>query len=242
MRIFFCLVFLIIVLPIFSMEKRDSSKSKLIFNGNVSINSNGMATIPAFSLGKPAFIAAFTLTKKRFSFDPQIAYGLNLKPWIIDNWLHYRLIYKPKFELRTGVDFAMFFSDYNTGDYSILQGQQYITFEIAGIYKFSPLSYVTLMYWSDNGQDPGSMKGSFINLAYDRTDMRIGSTVLLSANIQLFYIDYTSNNDGLFISPRISSSVRNLPLTLFFQVTQALTSNIEPFPGFRWNLGFGYMF
>jgi hypothetical protein len=242
MRIFWCLLFLFIFNLTFSKENADSSKAKLKFNGNVSLNSNGIAPIPSFSLNKPAIIAAFTLQKKRFSFDPQIAYGLNLRPWLIDTWTHYRIIYRPSFELRTGVDFGMIFSEYNTGDYEILQGQQYLTFEIAVIYRFSPKSSVSLMLWNDNGQDPATINGNFYNLVYDLADIKIGHAILLSANIQLFAIQYTGNNDGLFISPRISSSLRNIPLSLFFQATQTLTSNIEPYQGFKWNAGLAYMF
>lgn len=242
MRLSFCLLFLLIFKLSYSSEKADSANAKLRFNGNISLNSNGMAPIPSFSLGEPALIAAFTLQKKRFSYDPQIAYGLDMRPWIIDNWVHYRLINKPKFELRTGVDFSMFFSEYDAGDYTVLQGQQYLTFEIAGIYKFSPKSIISLMYWSDNGQGHGSIRGNFYNVVYDRTDIEIGESFLLSGSLQLFYIDYTANNDGLFVAPRIASSVKNLPLSLFFQATQALTSNIEPYPGFRWNVGLAYLF
>jgi hypothetical protein len=242
MRLSFCLLFIFIFKLGYSTEKTDSVNSKLKITGNLSLNSNGMAPIPSFSLNKPAIIAAFTLQKKRFSFDPQIAYGLNMRPWIIDTWAHYRLIYKPSFELRTGIDFGMIFSDYDAGDYKILQGQQYMTLEIAGIYKISPKSSVSLMYWNDSGQDPGTIDGSFINLVYDRTDFKVGETILLSVNIQFFYIGYTGNNDGLFISPRISSSARSFPISLFLQVTQVLTTNIDPYPGFKWNAGVAYQF
>ena len=74
----------------------------------------------------------------------------------------------------------MFFSEYDDGDYKILQGQQYITFEIAGIYKFSPKSILSLMYWSDNGQDYGTISGSFYNIVYDRVDIEIGKAILLA--------------------------------------------------------------
>lgn len=201
-----------------------------------------MAQIPSFSLGKPAVIAAFTLQKKRFSYDPQIAYGLNFRPWTIDNWVHYRLIYKPGFELRAGGNFAMFFNEIDTGEVKILQAQQYLTFEIAGVIRFSPKSSLSLMYWSDNGQDPGTIDGSFYNIMYDRADIELGETIRLSVNIQFYYLDYTGNNDGLFISPRIASSVRDIPLSLFFIGTQALISNIEPNPGFQWNAGLAYIF
>jgi hypothetical protein len=56
----------------------------------------------------------------------------------------------------------------------------------------------------------------------------------------LFYINYNGNNDGLFISPTLSLSVRNLPAALFLQATQGIVSNIEPWPGFKWNLGVSY--
>jgi hypothetical protein len=242
MRISFCLLFFFMFNLTFSKENADSSKAKLKFSGNVSLNTNGMAPIPAFSLGKPALIGAFTLQKRRFSYDGQIAYGLDLRPWIIDNWLHYRLIYKPRFELRTGVDFAMFFSEYDAEENKILQGQQYITLEIAGIIKISPKDILSLMYWRDNGQDYRSISGSYYNIVYDRTDIEIGKTILLAGSLQLFYLDYTGNNDGLFISPKIAVSINKIPLSLFFQATQPLTTNIEPNPGFRWNLGLAYMF
>jgi hypothetical protein len=242
MRIFFCILLLIIVFPLFSAERSDSSKTKLAFSGNISLNSNGIAPIPSFSLDKPAIIATFALQKKRFSFDPQISYGFDLRPWLYDIWTHYRIIYRPSFELRAGINFGMIFLEYDTEDYKVLQGQQYMTLELSGIYKISPKSSVSLMYWNDNGQDPGTIDGTFIDLVYDRTDFKVGETLLLSLNIQFFYIGYTGDNDGLFISPRISSSVKKLPLSLFFQATQPLITNIDPYPGFKWNVGMAYMF
>ncbi len=242
MRILSCFLFLFIFSLTYSAESMDSTKPKLKISGNVSLNSNGMAPIPSFSLGKPALIGAFSLQRRRFSFDPQIAFGVDMRPWIIDNWVHYRIIFNPKFELRTGIDFSMFFSKFSTGDYKILQGQQYLTFEIAGIFNLTPTSSFSLMYWSDNGQDPGSIKGNFYNAVYEKNDIIIGDSMFLSGSVQLFYLDYTGSNDGLFISPRIATSVRNVPLSLFFQATQSVTSNIEPWPGFRWNTGLAWLF
>jgi hypothetical protein len=70
--------------------------------------------------------------------------------------------------------------------------------------------------------------------------MNIGKQVLLSAAVQVFYINYEGDNDGLFVSPKVSVSLRNSPFSLFFQATQGLSSNIYPFPGFRWNVGLAY--
>jgi hypothetical protein len=240
MKISFCLVFISIFTVSYSLEKADSSKTKLKANGTISLNSNGIASIPAFSLDKPAIIASITLAKNRFSYEPQLAYGLDLRPWFIDNWLHYKLVEKPHFELITGVNISTFFSEYNVTDESIWQGQRYFAFELKGVYKIFPNSSLSVDYWNDRGQDKGTLKGHFLNLVGERSEINISKNVFLSVILQLFYINYEGNNDGLFISPKISSSVRNVPFSVFFQATQALDSNISPFPGFRWNLGLAY--
>jgi len=237
----FCSLLLIFIFTIsFSQETADGSKTKLKAEANVSLNSNGVASIPAFSLGKPAVISSISITKNRFSYDPVLAYGLNLKPWFIDNWLHYRIIRKPAFELRTGVNFSTFFTDYRMPDETILRGDRYFAVEVAATYNFRSSTSLTLMYWNDNGIEPGTISGHFIDLVGEKRDIKLGKSVLMSANVQLFIITYDGNNDGLFVSPKISFALRDIPFALFWQGTRDLTSNIIPDPGFQWNIGLAY--
>jgi len=240
MRSFFLVLFIFIFGIAIPQEGPDGSAVKLKADANVSINSNGVASIPAFSLGKPAFIASVSLAKNRFSYDPVLAYGLNMKPWFIDNWLHYKIIRKPYFELRSGVNFSTFFTEHKFTDETILRGDRYLAFEVAGTYNFRSNTSLTLMYWNDNGLEPGTISGHFIDLVVDKTDLKIGKSLLMSANVQLFIITYDGNNDGLFVSPKISFALRNLPFALYWQGTQVLKSNIIPDPGFQWNVGLSY--
>lgn len=64
----------------------------------------------------------------------------------------------------------------------------------------------------------------------------------MNLSVQLYYINYDGNDDGLFISPKISASVNDSPFSLFFQANQALQSNIDPFPKFKGNIGISYSF
>jgi len=241
MRKSFCAIFIFIFVVSYSQDKADSSKTKLKAFATVSLNSNGIASIPAFSLDAPAIIASLSLVKNRFSYDPTLAYGFDLRPWFIDNWLHYKIVNKPSFEFRTGFNISAFFSEYKLpDDESILQSQKYLAIELAATYKITRKNSLTLMYWNDRGQDKGAIKGHFINLIIDWSEIGLGKSVLMGINLQLFYINYDGNNDGLFISPKVSAGIRNIPFTLFFQGTQAIVSNIEPFPGFRWNIGVAY--
>jgi hypothetical protein len=240
MKISFCLLFLFTFTISYSSGIADSSRTKLKAYGSVSLNSNGIASIPAFSLDKPAVIASVSLVKNRFSYDPTLGYGFDLRIWVIDNWLHYKIIVRPAFELIAGFDASTFGNKNTLQGEPIREAQRYFTYSMTGVYKFSPKESLTLAYWNDRGQEKGTLKGHFFTITGERTDICIGKNVLLSSALQLFYINYDGDNDGLFVSPKVSSSIKNVPFSIFFQATQALSSNISPFPGFRWNLGLSY--
>lgn len=240
MRLFICLIVAITSVAGISQENPAKSGTALDTDLSFSLNSNGIASIPAFSLGKPAAIASVNISKGRFSYDPVLAYSLEMKPWFIDNWLHYRIIVKPRFELKAGANFSTFCSGLMLNGDEILKAERYFAFSISPTYRFSPVSSLTFDYWSDNGQEKGSISGHFICLSYDRSEIELGNKLLLSANIMLFQLFYDGNNDGLFVAPKISLSMRDFPCVLFFQATQAITSNISPWPGFRWNTGMSF--
>jgi len=240
MRISLSIIFFSIFTTAFPQQQADSLKTKLKTTATVSLNSNGIASIPAFSLGKPAIIASLSLVKNRFSYDPTLSYGLDLRPWVIDNWLHYLLIRKPLFELTAGFDVSAFGSRHVYSEGSAWEEQRYFTSSISGVFRIFSKSKLTLAYWNDRGQEKESLLGNYFDIEGSRSDFRIGKNVLLSAGLQVFYIDYTGLNDGLFVSPKISTSVKNIPFSVFFQAIQALESDISPFPGFRWNIGVGY--
>lgn len=240
MREIICILFVCIPVFGFSQEKQDSLKNKLKAGAVFSLNSNGIATVPAFSLGKPAIVSSVSLVKGRFSYSPALAYSLEMKPWYIDNWFHYKIIARPEFELKTGVDFSTFCSGLALNGDEILKAERYFAFSLAGTYRFSPVSSLTLDYWSDNGQEKGSMTGHFIYLAYDQSEINIGEKFILSVNLMLFYVNYTGENDGLFVAPKITLSMRKIPVSIFFQATQSIESNISPRPGFKGNAGISF--
>src|SRR5665811_1454687 len=163
MRLSFCLVCFFIFTSSYSYEHADSSKTKLEAGAIVSLNSNGMASIPAFSLGKPAIIASISLAKNRFSYTPTLAYGFDLRPWFIDNWLNYKIIRKPVFELTAGFNISTFGSKYSLPDGSILEAQRYFAYAMTGVYKFSEKNSLTIAYWNDNGLEKGTLSGHFFN-------------------------------------------------------------------------------
>jgi hypothetical protein len=114
--------------------------------------------------------------------------------------------------------------------------------ELGALYKIAEKNSLAFIYWNDRGLESGTLSGHFFDLIVEKSDMNIGKHILLTVNFQLFYIDYDGRNDGLFISPKILSSIRNLPFAIFIQANQALTTNIEPYPEFEYNFGMIYYF
>jgi len=152
----------------------------------------------------------------------------------------YLIVDRPVFEFKVGAVISAFFSEYEAEDEAVLRAQKYLALEFAGKYKFNPKTSLAFTYLLDRGQDPGTTQGHFFNLQADRSDFEIGRKVLLSASLQLFYINYTGNNDGLFTAASVSASLRDIPFSIFAQAIQALSSNIDPFPQFKWNVGLAY--
>lgn len=226
----------------FDCTAPDTSGSRLATTAGISINSNGIASIPAFSLDKPAVISSISLAKNRFSYDPVLAYDLDFRPWFIDNWFHYKIVRRPLFELRTGINFSAFFSRLKLPERDIHQSERYMAIELASFFKPVTGHVFSLLYWRDMGMDEGTIKGHFISLSADTPEMEAGKKILFAAGLQLFYINYYGKNDGVFISPKFSASIKETPFTLFSQATQVIQSNIDPSPGFRWNIGLQYSF
>ena len=235
------LFFILIATTVFSQSTDTENAKKLKASGSFSINTNGVASVPAFTLGDPAFITSVSIAKGRFSYDPVLGYGLNLKPWFFDNWLHYKFIARPIFEMRAGFNYSTYFSEYTTLEETVLQGQRYFTFALEAFYTFKPKNSLQFAWWNDRGQEPGTIQGNYLSVAFERTEIEVAKKLLLSANGQVFYINYSDNNDGLFVTAKVSAAVKNIPLLLYFHGIQAITSNFEPFPGFKLNVGLAYV-
>jgi len=229
---------LLLLIPFFSISQEN--KNKLESGVTFSFNTNGIAPIPAFSLDKPAVIASASFKLGRFSYSPTLAYALDMKPWYIDNWFHFRVIEQQKFELKAGINFSTFLTNYHILEEDILKGERYLALSLTGTTSLSERSSIIVDYWNDNGLEKGSISGHFFDLIYNRSNMRIGEDFNWSVNLMLFYINYDGNNDGLFFSPTFSIAPNKFPFSLYLQATQAISTNISDVPGFRWNLGLSY--
>ena len=73
------------------------------FKASASITNNGISLVPTFSLGDPAILFDVKLIKGKYSFEPDIRYSLEGKPWTMLFWFRHKTVEKKNFSLRTGI-------------------------------------------------------------------------------------------------------------------------------------------
>lgn len=74
---------LISSLFIFNISLAQEEKKPFLddFSGTASVTNNGISLIPSFSLGDPALIFDLKFKKGRLSFEPDMRFALEGKPW-----------------------------------------------------------------------------------------------------------------------------------------------------------------
>jgi hypothetical protein len=73
-------------------QKSDSTKVDNYFGGTVTVTNNGISLIPTFSIDKPAVLFDLTAGRGKLSFEPQLRFSLDGKPWTFFFWWRYKLL------------------------------------------------------------------------------------------------------------------------------------------------------
>ncbi len=220
----------------FAQNKSDSLKKAWQFHGFIQINNNGISPVPAFSLGRPALMSTFLINKGNFSFSPEFNYGLDGKPWVVNQWARY-VIHTPKVHFRIGLNASLFFNSSGPE----LKTNQYGALETAVVYPISKQSSVQLIYWRSRGLDPTAIKnGNFISLAGSFTQIKLSKQTRLDFRPNIFYIQNQIPFKGLFASAITSIQHKKLPFNLFVQAVQPI--KVVQQSKFSWNTGINFLF
>lgn len=236
MKLFYCLLFTCLSITIFANNLSDSTKKTWQFHGIIQLNNNGISPVPAFSLGKPALMTSFFIQKGGFTFSPEFNYGLDGKPWVVNQWLRYHQQHG-RFLFRTGANMSLFFGRVN----SEVKLNQYLALEGVASYQMSAKSSLNLLYWNSQGLDPTAVKsGHFLSLSASISKIPVTKSLLLELRPNLFYLSNTIPFKGLFISAITSISHKKYPISIFSQAVQPIS--VKPTTNFNWNYGLNYIF
>ena len=217
------------------------------FDGDISVTNNGFSLIPLFSLGNPAVIADLSVGGDRFSFEPQFRFDLEgLKPWSFIFIWRYKIIDKPRFNLKAGMHFPVFIFRSQTVQTNgvtreQLVSQRFMATELSASYdisnKVSIGSYCLYGWGLEKIEQPSSL---FLSFRVGIDDIRLNKHLFLEWDPQVYFLRIDDDN-GIFASHSLSLKHRKFPVYLSSLMNKAIHSDIDA-DDFDWNISLVYRF
>ena len=243
---FFQLIFLylILALPIF-IHGQEKEPFLDDFRGTASVTHNGISLVPSFSLGDPAAIFDLKFTKGRLSFEPDMRFALEEKPWSFLFWFRYKAIDKGRFSLRIGAHPALNFRtvevirDGRTEE--LIESRRYLAAEIVPNYKVSEKVSMGMYYLRGQGFDEGIKTTNFLVLNASFTNLFISEQLYFNISPQTYYLT-TDDLKGFYVVGFLTLAKKDFPLSISAILNKAIDTQIAPKDDFTWNVSLNYSF
>src|SRR6266498_727558 len=227
-------------------QKTDSTKSISHFSGTVSITNNGISLIPTFSLGKPATIVNLSMGKGKLSFEPELRFALEGKPWSFLFWWRYKLVTTDKWKINIGAHPALNFRtiiDSSGGvKKDVIVSRRYLAGELSPNYLLSKNVSVGMYYLYSLGIDKDATRNThFLTLNANVSNIRLSKQFSIRVTPQLYYLKQDAR-DGFYVTSAFTLSKRNFPLSMSTIVNKTIQSDILGSKNFVWNATLTYSF
>lgn len=230
-----------------SINAQDEKSNKFLddVRGTLSLTHNGIALVPSFSLGEPAMLVDLKFRKGKFSFEPDMRFALEGKPWSMLFWFRYQAIKDKKFTLRTGIHPALNFRTVNimrnTVSEEVLEARRYLAGELVPNYKISDKVSVGMYYLHGRGFDEGVKQLNFLVLNSSFSNIPISGDYYFNFTPQIYYL--TSDDDkGYYTAGFLTLAKKDFPLSLTAIVNKAFETEIVPEDDFIWTVLLNYRF
>ncbi|SNR45890.1 hypothetical protein SAMN04488009_1895 [Maribacter sedimenticola] len=215
------------------------------FRGTASITHNGVSLVPSFSLGDPALLFDLKFRKDKLSFEPDMRFSLDAKPWTMLFWFRYKAIEKNKFSLRIGAHPAVNFRTVsvirNGTTEELLESRRYLGGEIVPRYQITNKIGVGMYYLYGRGFDAGVKQTNFLVLNTSFNQIQISEQLVINFTPQVYYL--TSDKlTGYYTSAFLTLAKKNCPFSLTGVVNKGLRTQILPDDDFTWSVLLNYSF
>jgi hypothetical protein len=229
-------------------EKKDSLLVKSNFSGLVGLTTNGLSIIPTFALNAPAYNFLLSVSKNKFSFDPDIRMTLDGRKGSMVFWFRYKAVEGKRYNLGVGAHPAFNIQarkilDPGTRQLSeISQLRRFIAAEINQGYQVSKNLRVGVYYLKGFGLQGDAVKSShFLTLNSTISNIKLGGGTSLQFTPQFYYLKL-DKEDGIFYTHTISISKKDFPFLLQSTINKNIKTNINGGDRFQWNVTLFYSF
>lgn len=239
-------VFVLNLLIAFRSYSQEASRTKpILINGAISLTNNGISIVPSFSLEKPATIFNMSISKGRFSFDPELAFSLEAKPWYSLFWFRYKLSpNQSKFKMNVGTHLGLNFVATRIPNLkdsiNIQKTDRYFVVEMFPRYQISQHITMGVYYLRSRGLDPGTLNTlHFVTLYTDISQIQLSKNAHLGITPQIYYLNIDGNS-GYYLTSEISLSFKDFPIQFKSTINKTFETTVEGSKPFLWNLKLVY--
>lgn len=215
------------------------------FSGTVSLTNNGFSLVPSFSLGDPALLFDLKFKKGKLSFEPDMRFALEGKPWSFIFWLRYKAIENERFSLRLGAHPALNFKTVNLvrngQPEELLETKRYLAYEVAPTFKISDKVGLGALYLYGRGFDEGVKNTHFMVLNSHFNNLFISEKLYLNISPQAYYL-ISDDLKGFYIVGFVSLIKNDFPISFSAILNKAIDTEILPEDDFTWNISLVYRF
>lgn len=240
------LVFILSTFALFSFSQNtDSTKPVSRFATIVTLTNKGISTIPNLTLGKPAAIFEMSVGRK-LSFEPQLRFSLEGKPWTFLFWWRYKLVNEEKFKMNIGVHPAIAFKTITdtTNDVSkdIIRADRYLAGELSPTLILSKNISVGMYYLYSHGLGKDIKRNThLIACRISFSNVKLTDRFYIRFNPQVYYLNM-DEKDGWYLNSTLTLVRRNFPLSVSVLANKSLRTEIPAKDDFLWNVSLIYTF
>jgi len=223
-------------------QKVDSTKPPFHFGGAVLLTNNGISLIPTFSLNKPAVLFYLSMGKGRLSFEPDLRFSMEGKPWSFLFWWRYR-VRADKFLVSIGAHPAMNFKTEIASDGNeMIVARRFLAAELSPNYLITRDMSVGVYYLYSRGFDKGAPANThFLTLNSNFSNIRLTKQFFMRVSPQFYYLKQDSHN-GFYFTAAVTLAKRNFPLSISSIFNKTIETEITASKDFVWNISLIYSF
>jgi hypothetical protein len=239
------LVVVLLLFAHFSFSQRSDTAKKIThFSGSVSVTNNGLSLVPTFSLGEPAALVNLSIGGKKFSFEPDMRFALEGKPWSFRFWARYKLLKTEKFAITLGSHPALNFKTITSAvdARETIVVRRFLAGELSPNYFFTKNISIGVYYVYAYGFDQGTPKNNhFVTLNSNFSNIKLPFNFLINVIPQFYYLKQ-DQRDGYYFTSEFHLAKKNFPLSLSSIINTPIESNIIGGQDFVWNISLIYSF
>jgi len=240
-------VLVLLMLAHFSFsQKSDSSKRTTHFSGSISVTNTGLSLVPTFSLGKAAALVNLSIGGKKFSFEPDMRFALEGRPWSFLFWTRYKLLKTEKFAITVGTHPALNFKTFTSVDGTVTTVvRRFLAGELSPNYFFtrniSIGAYYLYAYGFDRGIHGTPKNNHFVTINSNFSNIKLPYKFYMKFTPQFYYLKQ-DQRDGYYFTSAFNLARKNFPLSVSSVINKPIETNIIGGQDFVWNISLIYSF